>query len=253
MGKIHYTSFGHGPVVLLLHGFCEDHNIWNNFSQKLAFYCRFLCPDLPGFGKSDPLEGSYSIDQVATRLVEWLEELDIKEFIPIGHSLGGYVTLALVEHFREKILRYGLFHSTAFADSEEKKKNRLKSIEFIKENGVERFVKLLIPSLFSEKNLDRCKDHIQTMVDRAQLLPKETVIAYTHAMKNRPDRSQLLTEEGISKLFIAGKEDIAVPYEQSARQIEIASNTKIFVLEDVGHMGMFESPKLCIKVIKDFL
>jgi pimeloyl-ACP methyl ester carboxylesterase len=53
----------------------------------------------------------------------------------IGHSMGGYITLALVESYWNHVNAFGLFHSSAFADTEEKKKPAKKGIGFIKQQG----------------------------------------------------------------------------------------------------------------------
>ena len=50
----------------------------------------------------------------------------------IGHSMGGYITLALAEKYWNHVDAFGFLHSTTFADSEEKKYIRNKGIEFIK-------------------------------------------------------------------------------------------------------------------------
>src|ERR1041384_7943248 len=67
----------------------------------------------------------------------------------IGHSMGGYITLAFVEKYSNYLSAFGLFHSTAFPDTEEKKITRSKGIEFIKEHGAFEFLKTSTPNLFS--------------------------------------------------------------------------------------------------------
>jgi pimeloyl-ACP methyl ester carboxylesterase len=62
----------------------------------------------------------------------------------IGHSMGGYITLAFAEKFPGELKGLGLFHSTVYADDEEKKGVRLKNIEFIKKYGSAKFLEQAI-------------------------------------------------------------------------------------------------------------
>src|SRR4051812_32476186 len=119
-----YQALGKGPAVVLIHGFCEDQSIWSDYIQKLSRDYHVIVPDLPGFGKSSPEFGeAVTMEYYARRVHEVLEiVLQAEERVTfIGHSLGGYVALAFAELYPERINGMGLFHSTAFADNEEKK------------------------------------------------------------------------------------------------------------------------------------
>ena len=127
---IHFFEKGDGQPLVLLHGFCESGRMWAYFSEKLSANFRVVCPDLPGFGGS-PIQGEQiSLEEVAVQLEAWMEETDIKNPIVIGHSLGGYVALALLELMGSRIQAIGLFHSTAYPDDEEKKGMRNRTITF---------------------------------------------------------------------------------------------------------------------------
>jgi pimeloyl-ACP methyl ester carboxylesterase len=63
----------------------------------------------------------------------------IGEITMIGHSMGGYITLAFAEEYPQYLDSFGLFHSSAFADSEEKKAIRTKAIDFINDKGPDAF------------------------------------------------------------------------------------------------------------------
>jgi pimeloyl-ACP methyl ester carboxylesterase len=57
-----------------------------------------------------------------------LRHENISSCIMLGHSMGGYITLAFAEKYPLLLTGLGLIHSTAFADSEEKKKNRARAL-----------------------------------------------------------------------------------------------------------------------------
>lgn len=118
---VSYTSVGKGKPVVLIHGFGEDHRIWHKQLPSLQTNHNVLLPDLPGTGASVPFH-DLSIESMADAVLLMLEEEQIDRCIMLGHSMGGYVTLAFAEKYPERLQAFGLIHSTAYADSEEKKK-----------------------------------------------------------------------------------------------------------------------------------
>ena len=70
------------------------------------------------------------------------DEEGISRFALIGHSLGGYISLAFAEKYPDLLAGLGLFHSTAFPDDDKSAwGNRAKAIEAIKKNGAFEFLK----------------------------------------------------------------------------------------------------------------
>ena len=131
-GTIHYKLVGKGTPVLLLHGFGEDSSIWNEQIKALENNCLLIVPDLPGTGASEwnnvNSKGSmanpslFTIDQLSESVYAILQNEHISQCYLLGHSMGGYITLAYAKKYSTTLKGFGLIHSTAFADSEEKKR-----------------------------------------------------------------------------------------------------------------------------------
>lgn len=246
---IFYTDQGKGFPVLLIHGFCETHEIWNSFSNELSEDCRIICVDLPGFGRSKLLPDGFSLADVASKIIALLEELKIEECISIGHSLGGYVSLAVAEQRPTILKAFGLFHSTAYADTEERRISRNKVIEFVSNHGVTPFIESFIPPLF----YDQSNPHIQSIVGLGSQTKPETLIGYVKAMRDRPDRTLVVRHFERPILFIAGEWDAGISLESIKTQSELAVRPTVCVLSNTAHMGMFERPDEAIKYIQVFL
>src|SRR5580704_12222233 len=127
--SIFYKIDGKGIPVMLIHGFAEDSGIWDLQADLLAKNCCLIRPDLPGSGKSfilddaeaDPVKKlPETMEEYADGLKSILDAENIASCIMIGHSMGGYVSLAFAEKYPDQLSALGLFHSTSFADSEEK-------------------------------------------------------------------------------------------------------------------------------------
>lgn len=171
-----------------------------------------------------------------------------------GHSLGGYITLAFAEKYPGMLNSFGLVHSTAFADSKEKKAARLKSIEFIRKNGAYEFLKTSIPGLFNPAgHLERPDGFIETLVEKGKHFSSNALIQYYQAMINRPDRTHVLKTFSKPILFIIGQHDNAVPFAQSLQQCYLPLQSHIHILRYSAHMGMWEEEKKVTGLLNEFL
>lgn len=252
MSVIHAESQGQGLPVVLIHGFCETSTIWNPLVKKLALTNKVITIDLPGFGQSPLPKHPFSLMDIAEMVHDHLDENNLLNSILIGHSLGGYVILAMMERHHRDYQGFGLFHSTSFADDDEKKKSRNKTIEFVKERGVQVFADSFVRQLFYVKNRDKLTSEIKEVTATAAATNRDTLIQYMEAMRDRPDRSSLLNIEK-PVLFIAGDQDTSVPLTKSKAQFELINNPHINVLKDVGHMGMYENTTESYITISQFL
>ncbi|HEY4205829.1 MAG TPA: alpha/beta hydrolase [Puia sp.] len=239
------------PLVLL-HGFAEDSSIWDRQKDYLKDKYRLIIPDLPGSGTA-PLTNDTSMEGLAATVKSRLDAEHIGRCIMVGHSMGGYVALAFAELYPDKLKALGLFHSTSYPDTEEKRANRKKSIEFIQKNGAAPFIRQSIPNLFSEKSRHEHPQWVSDLIQRYSNFDPDVLIRYYEAMILRPDRSHILNNFGGAVLFIIGHHDNTVPMKASLQQCHIPSVAYIHILEDAGHMGMIEDGDKAGHILDNFL
>ena len=251
--KLAYDIEGKGFPVVLVHGFCADSQIWEDFKQDLLEErYRVITIDLPGFGSSDVVP-NVSIDYYAQAILAVLEEKNLSDVIVIGHSMGGYTALALAALAADRLKGIGLFHSHPYADSDEKKAARYKQIEFINKHGHPLYVKQLVPKLFPPSYGQTNPFDLDKIIHRAARYPAEGIIEGLKAMASRPDYSAVLKNFLKPVLFIVGEEDEAVPKEASEQQLALPARSSIHVLEKIGHMGMIESRRKTQLVVRQFV
>ncbi len=257
---IFYRNIGKGQPIILLHGFGEDGTIWENQVSFLKSRFNMIIPDLPGSGKSAPVSYSQanlktystvdvhanpafvhpSMDDYADLIKTILDTEEIDSCVMIGHSMGGYIALAFAEKYPGSLDGLGLFHSTAYADSAEKKAIRIKTIEFILRQGARAFLKQSIPNLFAEKFRLEKPAKIEALISAGANFSAETLVQYYEAMVNRPDRSGILTIFSKPILFIIGEDDKSVNLQESLSQCKIPDLSLVSILPGVSHMGMWE-------------
>lgn len=258
---IFYRTVGKGKPVVLIHGFAEDGDVWINQIEFLKHHCYLIIPDLPGSGQSEPIN-DMSIEGMS-ELIKEILNFELQGFpakgtnpvlgILVGHSMGGYISLAFAEKYPQMLSAVALVHSSAFADNEEKKANRLKSIEFVKKNGAFEFLKAVITDLFSETSATNNPAIIDRQIEKSKAFSDEAIIAYYRAMINRPDRTAVLTNFGKPIMFIIGQHDKAVPFEQSMQQCYMPDRSVIHILRNTAHMGMFEEADKTNHAILQFI
>lgn len=253
MSEIVYSESGSGFPVIFLHGYGESSELWKLFHAHLSTRYRTIAPDLPGFGKSPLFKKEFSLEEVADKVSLWMEEIGVKECIMIGHSMGGYITLAFARKYPEKIRALGLFHSSVFADTPEKKENRLKTVEFIRRNGGSVFMENFVPNLFYEENRARLKDIMQRQVEVGKGISDDTLAAYMTAMAYRADSAGFIRGFDKPVLMIIGENDRSVPLEKSKEQADLLRHPHVHFLEKTGHMGMFERERETLMFVEAFV
>ena len=245
---LHHEISGNGkkPLVLL-HGFMENTTIWNEMEAHLSKDFTLIKIDLPGHGKSKVYQEIHTVELMAEKVKEVIDALKLEKINLLGHSLGGYVSLAFAENFPEILESMTLFFSTTVADDDEKKQIRKRSIAVIDEN-FETFVKTSIPNLFSNNEKDILEGKIELAKNIAKSTNKEGVKAAQLGMAERPDRTEILENLDAKILIIAGKYDNAVKTENLLKTIPEKTNIKTYVL-DCGHNGHWEKPTICAEII----
>jgi pimeloyl-ACP methyl ester carboxylesterase len=253
--SIAYTQEGKGIPIVLLHGFCEDSRMWEDFLPDLLEEgFQVIRVDLPGFGQSAVIP-KVSIEGMAHAVLAVLEELQVGPVVMIGHSMGGYVGLAFARLFPQLLSGLGLFHSHPYADTPEKRAERQKSVDFIKRQGHVLFVKQMIPNLFAPNFARSNAFLLEKMAYRASHYQSEGIIAAQQAMAQRPEETATLKALEAPVLFIIGKEDQTVPADQNTAQTVLPTTASIHILPRAAHMGMFEARKdtqLMVRQFADF-
>jgi pimeloyl-ACP methyl ester carboxylesterase len=226
MANIFFDRRGKGNPVIFLHGFPMHHGVWDDFGDRFKNSNTVITPDLPGFGKSPVLPPGFSLAQVAEQLIQ----------LVLDEALNNFAGM-------------GLFHSTAYADSDDKKQSRNKAIEFVNKNGAKAFATNFITPLFADPN-DAAIEKVKKIAAESS---ESAVIGYTLAMRDRPDQTKTLKSFKKPTLFLAGDKDPGIPVESIHKQAAVCQNPEIHVLSNVAHMAMFERPEEAATKISTFL
>ena len=250
--KVAYKRTGQGPVLMLLHGFCEDSTMWADLVPLLSKKYSVLTIDLSGFGKSDLLVES-SIAAMARAVQAVWQQEHLGRMVVVGHSMGGYVGLELAKQFPECLLGLGLLHSHPFIDSKEKTQNRLKTIRFVERHGIAPFAGQFVRNLFPPAFVLEQKPLVEELIHHTATHHSDAVVAASMAMINRSDNSEVLRRLSVPALLVVGTADKAIAPEHSRGQLSLPPTASLHILEGVGHMAQVEAPAETLEILVDFL
>ena len=141
---------GKGAAVVLLHGFLENATMWNSVADSLSKNNRVVCIDLLGHGQTACLGYVHTMESMAEAVAAVLTHLKIRKSVFIGHSLGGYVSLAFAEKNPDNVKGLCLMNSTTRADNANRVELRNRAIEAVK-TDYKSLVRLSVLNLLMEK------------------------------------------------------------------------------------------------------
>lgn len=224
------------PPIVLIHGFGLDRSVWHPFVSEHLSDFMVILPDMRGHGESDAPQGPYQMDLMADDLTELLDTLDVDQAIVCGHSMGGYVCLALASQYPDRLAGLGLITTNADADNEDKRAGRYALIEEIKTYGAVAVADNLAPRLSNDPAVVKQSHYLISRTEPAGL------IGALEGMAQRPDRAALLPEINVPALVVAGEDDQITIFEDAKSMAKSLPQGQFLGLQGAGHMPMVETP-----------
>lgn len=243
---IHYNVVGEGPTIVLLHGFLESSKMWDSLVPTLSKNRKILTIDLPGLGESGVISDIHSMELMAEVVDAVLNHLQISSATFVGHSMGGYVTMAYADLFTNRVEKIVLLNSTPIADSEEKKDVRDRSIEIINRNA-NAYISMAIANWAGKESREKFSDEIEESKNLAYTFPIDGIKAALKGMRDRKDRTSVLKSFSGEKYILLSEDDPLMPVKDN---LELAkkcgAKTKVV---DGGHLSTIEN----LPAVKEFL
>ena len=250
---VRYNILGKGTPLILLHGYLESIAVWGSFSEKLAENFQVISIDLLGHGKTGILGNTHTMKQMAQAVNHVLNHLQLSNIHLLGHSMGGYVSLRYAHDYPETIKSLILLHSSAKADTQDKKVARQRTIELIHNGKKEMVTSQHVPKTFAPENIPKFVHRIEQLKKIAADTPEKGIIAALNGMKERTDFTGFLNKTDFPVLMIAGKKDNFIPFSVSEEHFGLSDNITPCILENSGHMGFIEEENKTLENIKNFI
>ena len=240
-------------TVVLLHGYLESMLVWEEFIPLIYKSVRVVVLDIPGHGISEVKGEVHTMDFLAEVVASALKVLGIEKAYLVGHSMGGYVALAVCERHPQAVAGVVLLHSTPNADSEEKKKNREREIAIVKSGKKELLAKSAPEAGFEVENRRSCSAYIEDLAEIVHLTEDEGIVALLGGMIGRKDQNEMLRNLPAPQLFILGRKDGYITAEVAEAMVAAHPQAAVAWMENSGHMSFIEEPKACASALLDFV
>jgi 3-oxoadipate enol-lactonase len=245
--SLNYKESGQGVPVILLHGFPFNHSIWDQVVTQLAESARLICPDLRGHGISPAPDGIYTMESMASDITLLMDTLSIEKAILVGHSMGGYISLAFIAEYPQRCIGLGLIASGASADLPEKRISRYQTIADLEVNGTNTICSSMPDSLTDTPEVK------SKVIEMICMTPIHGLIGSLKGMAERPDRMNLLPAITVPTLIVAGHNDKIIPIEAAKNMAHKIPDCKLEIIQGAAHMPMLETPMALSNALKNLI
>jgi pimeloyl-ACP methyl ester carboxylesterase len=253
-GTVAYDDAGRGQPLVLLHAFPLDRAMWRPQVEALRTDYRVLTPDLRGFGGTSPFTGTPALEQMADDVAALLDAAGVREPVVLGGlSMGGYVTLAFVRKYPERLRGLILADTRADADSAEARSNRDRLVVFARSNPARAVAGQLLPKLLSEATRERRPEVVAEVERLAAAQSAAGLVGALQAMRDRPDSTDLLRRVTVPTLVVVGAADALTPPALAQAMVQALPDARLATIEWAGHLANLEQPEAFNAAVRAFL
>jgi 3-oxoadipate enol-lactonase len=234
-------------AVVLIHGFPLTHAIWEAHADALATSHFVIVPDLRGAGASSAPQGPYLMETHAADVAAILDALNVERAALIGHSMGGYVSLAFARMFTERVAGIALVASRLRADTPQEAAARYELAARVEiERSVEPVVSAYIPRLLAERTRREMPAVTKRVYEIARSNDEVGVAAALRGIAMRAPADDIAEELDVPMVMVAGGQDVVVGLEEARVTAELFPNGRLVVCPQSGHLPMLEEPD-CVR------
>lgn len=250
--QISYSVTGEGNPLILLHGYLEAGEIWDPVVEQLRAEFRLIVPDLPGHGYSGVKGELHTMEFLAGAVRAVISDAGEERVLMVGHSLGGYVTLAFAELYPDMLSGYVLFHSHPHADTPEAIARRRREIVVVRAGKKNIMYPGNINMMYAPMNLESMQAEIERSKSIASRSSGEGIIAMLNGMIARPSRRGVVEGGRLPLLWILGRHDLYFSPGKALGDLHLPDNARVVILENSGHLGFIEEQELSVELLGDF-
>jgi pimeloyl-ACP methyl ester carboxylesterase len=239
--ETNYKIGGGGENFLILHGWNGSSDSWRKIIEILEIKYKVICPDFPGFGKTETPKIPWSLNDFVEWLKEFTEKLNLKEFFLLGHSFGGRVAIKFSIFYPEKVKKLILLNSAG-----------IKPEWGLKEKIIFQISKIG-NAIFSKNHFFRFKDGARNFFYRIARIKD-----YSKAKGVMKETMKKIVEEDLlpeipkiqnETLILWGEKDKIIPLKYAFLFKEKIKNSKLEILPKIGHSPHLEDPEKLAEIL----
>jgi pimeloyl-ACP methyl ester carboxylesterase len=228
---VHYEVAGEGDPIVLVHGLSESTRLWYRNIPELSRHYRVYLIDLPGFGAMRKAHRHFNLQQSSSWLDDWMQAVGLKEAHLVGHSMGGYVVMALAVLQPQKVKRLVLVDSIGIPFNRPVRQ-------------------LVYPAL---KSIVKTTPAFWPCINYDYLRAGPIMVERVAQQIVRLDATSIIMSVHTPTLIIWGENDDLVPLASGRLLHEQIAGSRLFIIPQTNHFGMFEQPAAFNHALLTFL
>lgn len=249
--SVAYQRAGHGPALVLLHGFTHDSRVWSPQLESLSARFTVVAWDAPGAGQSPDPPDTFSIGDWADCLASFLDAVDIQRAHIVGLSWGGLLAQVFYQHYPERVLSLVLADTYAgwkgslpMPIPEERLAACLRDASL----PPNEFVPKYLPGMFSESPKQEVREELARIMSEFHPNGFQTMATALA----QADTRDLLPNIRVPTLLVWGDADKRSPMSVAYQFRDAIPGVKLEVISGVGHVSNLEAPTQFNTIVRDF-
>lgn len=243
--ELYYKEQGKGSPVVFIHGWMDDHSVWNSQMEYLTKNYRVIAYDQRGHGRSDKPKKGYSVKTLSDDLYNFTQKLNIGQFAVVGHSLGGMAAMVFALEHPEKVSKLVLVSTGA------KSNVSMRIMLWV-------LIHALPYSIFADGSVDfkyykPSKQVKAEAMERSLRTPKYAACECLKEFSVNYDIRDRVSGIRVPTLIIVGDKDTSTPINMSRYLRGQIEGSKLAIIPDSKHMPMIDRAAMVNEVIGEFL
>lgn len=258
--RIHFKEFGHGPTLLLIHGWNNDLSGFTPLIKHLENNFRVIAIDLPGYGKSQSLDEDYSVEKLSDVVSEFISKKEKKIDVLCALSMGSVIAADISKKHPEKIKSVVLIGPPIIKYDWKLSKLFREWIKLMNKNLLLMKIGHMVMASnwyghFTAKYINMHnynKDLINKHGMKGRKSIKPRVIFQMGRAMYSYHLGSTLKEIYIPMLMILGRYDKLVNLSEAVEIVKDKKNISLKWVEKSGHVVSLEKPEQTARLVKEF-
>ena len=244
--ELYYEVHGEGEPIIFLHGWMDDHTVWNSQVDHFSKRYKVITYDHRGHGKSDkPPKGNYSMKTLAKDCYSLMQKLDIEKTILVGHSMGSFTSLTFTIDHPAKVSKLVLVGTSAYMPG------YFRTMPLMGYFIPYELLMMMVNITF--KYYKPSREIFEGSMERCRNTPKHVSYDCLNEWTLNYDLRDHLHEIKIPTLIVTGKHDLGTPVRGNRYVSEKIKDSRLRLIPNAGHMSHIKAPEELNKIIEEFV
>lgn len=244
--KINYMDKGSGELVVLLHGWGSNIELFENMSELLARKYHVIAPDMPGFGLSDEPEEPWRVDDYVDFVLKFLEPFAPEKVTFLGHSFGGRVIIKMASRKLPFEIEKVILVDSAGVKPKKTAAQKLRQRNY--KIGRKILETAPVKALFPDALEEFRRSHGSVDYNSATPVMRQTLVNTVNE-----DIVEYMPNMKMPVLLVWGENDDATPLSDAKIMEQLMPDAGLVTLKNCGHYSFLEQQFTFNKVLASFM